>query len=1476
MIGFASKRMFIIFCVFLSATVSVFAQGFGDGVGMSTLSEGLLKFGLYGKDYVDIGYAAKTSSYGVVGSDGNITIAQNATVRGDILAGGLVIGNTGNIIGDDVLAVPGTISANKSVTFLNGLNVVAGSIYTPDSINLNGAGGSNIVHGTIKSGSGIKLGAGNTFIDTVVTSNDHIVANSYQSNTFGPTTVNLGSRTQYDATTDAAVKYIKWNTAFSRPAEYAPVSYTVPTTTVAPGSVNCTVPGNGNWWKPSYCDGAVPSGTAPNGQAYLLPGSYGDLILQTGNTKIILGEGIYHFRSIVMQGNDDSIVVYQPSGGRTQILVDQTMTFSYQSNLVPYTSAGNQGGTILLYYAGTTALTIRQNNYVWATIVAPNALVEFAATPGAGYSKAFLFGQVFAKAIKVAQDYEGNNGRYIPFYPTKPTINLVFSSGNTMMEGNSGSLPFTINFAMDHVNGLPVTVIFHTQVRTPAGPGNAEDPGDYIGTVKDSVTFAPGVTSVAYTGIQVKGDLQFEADDYFDLVLDTVINGQLDANPSNNKYALGILNDDLPPAFSFASASTITVSESLGHLAIGTKLNAASIIAATANLTLTAKTGSMGAGIPATNTIAAGATTGTFDLTWTNDALDEPDDTIDLVLSAGSGMSLGTPSTLRVIITNDDPPVQLSSPIQNFTVSEPLTGETTLNIPVTLNAPSGWNVGWGYELVGGTASGSDFSVSSKDGVIASGGTSGNLVLKIKADSIEEADETILLRLDPLFASHLGYDPVNLPTISVTITNNDGPVAQDDTISLAENPPDGYILMKLDNLIQSSPDQGALANGDYTWGTPTGPDAAFFTVEKVPVSGWVLKIKSSADFDFESRPTHVFDVTIPVVGNFPEHATSASIHVNLSDVQESPVIAPAAGTSVLENTTAGTPVDTLYPGDNSGWDLVWTIIGGTGADQFEITTTPSGAAVVTVKEGANLDFEAIKDLTLTVVLKNQNGLEDTVTIPVSIKNVLEYTQVNITKSETPGGNTQTDPKIIWINDDQFYLDWNYEGKDSLEVVQVSADGVTLVIRKYCDPTKDFCGIDTLIVRRNTKVPEVSWVGANPFLTLPKYTVTEPRATGDPVVYINDPNYVFGGTITYVDSLGNTKTITFQAPTTYEEGKAVTVRYSYTDPYGNTVMDSMTVVLDTKPPVVKIISPRDGVHEGVYNVDVVWSVDGVIMDTLNRASLVSGENKLIRNYVDLAGNIGADTVIVYLDIKNNDILVDLVNPMVTLDPKKVAAVELKYPGRDDERFSLGVINQESLEEEEAAWGNSGTVNEVSPGTGHVYDGTVKTHLGPTLRIEAKFQQVGGTNGEGQPRGGTLADLLERVQEQGGSVDDALCGQAMPTDTYTTPLWDNRLKVDVRIFDNMGQYVDNFAVIQDSITSKYLNDGGVAVFYFTMEPDRKEMRLKTSKGRAVGNGAYIMEASVKAISTYLWCAGDYRKGDKVVTSQGLQETFGYRRAE
>jgi fibro-slime domain-containing protein len=99
-------------------------------------------------------------------------------------------------------------------------------------------------------------------------------------------------------------------------------------------------------------------------------------------------------------------------------------------------------------------------------------------------------------------------------------------------------------------------------------------------------------------------------------------------------------------------------------------------------------------------------------------------------------------------------------------------------------------------------------------------------------------------------------------------------------------------------------------------------------------------------------------------------------------------------------------------------------------------------------------------------------------------------------------------------------------------------------------------------------------------------------------------------------------------TLEEGEN-DVERSAVDSVGNAGSHRISVHLDTRPPVVEITSPAEGAVTRENSIRVEWTVDGEFQNSQNNVALSEGENWIVRNKTDAAGNTGSDTIHVYRD-------------------------------------------------------------------------------------------------------------------------------------------------------------------------------------------------------------------------------------------------------
>jgi len=227
-------------------------------------------------------------------------------------------------------------------------------------------------------------------------------------------------------------------------------------------------------------------------------------------------------------------------------------------------------------------------------------------------------------------------------------------------------------------------------------------------------------------------------------------------------------NAQNPPEVSFSSA-TYTVDEAGGNATITVTLSAASadtvtVYYATSDGTATA--GSDYTSVSDTLTFNPSDTTKTFDVPILDDALDEPDETVNLTLSNPVNANLTTPATSVITITDNDltPEVTFSSAI--YTVDE-FTPNVT--ITVTLSAASAYTVTVYYATSDGTATaGSDYTGVSDTLTFNPGDIIKTFDVPILDDALDEPDETVsLMLLNPVNAT------LSTPaTAVVTIADDD--------------------------------------------------------------------------------------------------------------------------------------------------------------------------------------------------------------------------------------------------------------------------------------------------------------------------------------------------------------------------------------------------------------------------------------------------------------------------------------------------------------------------------------------------------------------------------------------------------------------------------------------------------------------------------------------------------------------------------
>lgn len=182
----------------------------------------------------------------------------------------------------------------------------------------------------------------------------------------------------------------------------------------------------------------------------------------------------------------------------------------------------------------------------------------------------------------------------------------------------------------------------------------------------------------------------------------------------------------------------------------------------------TATSGTDYTGGVATVTIAASATTATITLDPTLDGTVEPDETATLTVAAGSGYTVGSPSSATGTILNDDVPTATIA-VAPANVAE--DGAPNLVYTITLNQANPSAATSVNFAIGGTATnGTDYATIASPLVISSGSTTGTITVNPTADATIETNETVSLTL----SAGVGYT-VGVPNAATgTILNDDLP------------------------------------------------------------------------------------------------------------------------------------------------------------------------------------------------------------------------------------------------------------------------------------------------------------------------------------------------------------------------------------------------------------------------------------------------------------------------------------------------------------------------------------------------------------------------------------------------------------------------------------------------------------------------------------------------------------------------------
>ncbi len=356
--------------------------------------------------------------------------------------------------------------------------------------------------------------------------------------------------------------------------------------------------------------------------------------------------------------------------------------------------------------------------------------------------------------------------------------------------------------------------------------------------------------------------------------------------------------------------------------------------------------------------IPAGAesATGTFSLEPKDDSADEPTETLSIT---GSATGVAITGAQVSITDNDDPPeLSVSAP----SVAEGDSGTASLEFEVTLTPVSGRDATVGYAISGGTAtSGTDYTaLTAATLTFAAGETTKTVTVSVTGDTLDEADETVILRLSSASGATLTGGESTLDATGTITDDDDAPsVSVADAEAVAEGN-DSSKTTDMTFAVSLSAVSGKTVTVPYTLGGEATAGADYTAPN--PLSVTIAAGSESADIPIAVKGDVIdeIDETVTVTLGAPTNAevSTGSASGTITDDDATPV-----ATLVL------TPASIAESGTGNVSTVTATLSGESSA---EVVLTVSAAAV-SPAVAADFALSSTKELTIAAGALSSSGL-----------------------------------------------------------------------------------------------------------------------------------------------------------------------------------------------------------------------------------------------------------------------------------------------------------------------------------------------------------------------------------------------------------------------------------------------------------------------------------------------------------------------
>ena len=509
---------------------------------------------------------------------------------------------------------------------------------------------------------------------------------------------------------------------------------------------------------------AAGNSTTNNDVTASYPSNTSTLVATTTDTAASY-EGVIAVASLDSTG----ALSYFSSYGKTTVDIAAPGAGIWSS--IPTSTYASFSGTSMATPHVTGSVALLASKYPTATALQLRTAILATATPTASVTgKVVTDGRL---NVQAALNYSG--------FGTPPVIPSMSIANVSMAEGNAGTSVMAFTVTLSQAATTPVTVNYATS------NGTALAGSDYVAT-SGTLTIAAGATT-GTINVTINGDTTVEADE----TLIVTLSGASANSTIGTATATGtITNDDVAPpvipSISIANATLVEGNAGTSVMAFTVTLSQAATTPVTVNYATSNGTALAGSDYVATSgtlTIAAGATTGTINVTINGDTTVEADETLIVTLSGASANSTIGTATATGTITNDDvapPPTGLPSiSIASVSKAEGNVGTSNIVFTVTLSQPSATPVTVNFATSDLTAlAGSDYISKSGSVTIPAGSTTGTFFVSIYGDTTLENDDIFKVTLSGASANSV----IGTGVASGTIANDDAsPVSSLPILSL---------------------------------------------------------------------------------------------------------------------------------------------------------------------------------------------------------------------------------------------------------------------------------------------------------------------------------------------------------------------------------------------------------------------------------------------------------------------------------------------------------------------------------------------------------------------------------------------------------------------------------------------------------------------------------------------------------------------